>query len=393
MTITDLVYIDATGYHYASYPEFLAWRQQEFRTIYGADVYLGSDSQDGQWVAILAKADFDTAALGASTFNSFSPVTAQGLGLARNVKINGLTKRSATHSTAELVIVGTASTNLVDAIAIDTLQQKWAIPNTTIPFAGTITITATAVDIGAIAALPNTINGIFTPTRGWQTVNNPAAATLGVAVESDAELRSRQARSTANPSNTVFEGTMGAVLNVMDVVKAEGYENDTDATDLNTLPPHSISIVVEGGLDTDVAEAIRIHKTPGTNTYGTTTVATVDSRGMPLDINFYRPTQATINVEVTITPLGGFDSSFEDMIKVAIADYIDSIKIGGDVIITKLYPLAYLTGTENAAAGLTFNVVSIEISKNLDPLSNVNVELDFNEVAVCDPLTDVNVVT
>ena len=90
---------------------------------------------------------------------------------------------------------------------------------------------AGAILAGAVAALANTVTGIFTPTQGWQTVNNSNPATLGVAVESDAELRVRQSVSVADPSLTVFEGTVGSVENVTGVTKTMGYENPTNSTD------------------------------------------------------------------------------------------------------------------------------------------------------------------
>ena len=42
---------------------------------------------------------------------------------------------------------------------------------------------------GAVAALAGTITEINTPTRGWVSVTNPAAATVGTPAETDAELR------------------------------------------------------------------------------------------------------------------------------------------------------------------------------------------------------------
>lgn len=378
--VSTLAFIDSTGYHYADFPTWLAWIQDTYQGIYGADIYLGPDSQDGQFLAVLAQAFFDTATIGAATYSSFSPTTAQGVGLSRNVAINGLERISATNSTVELVIVGVYGTQLVNAIAVDTLQQQWSIPTTTIPISGTITVTATAVDVGAIFAIADTITGIFTPTQGWQTVNNPAPATAGIGVELDATLRARQAVSTANPSLTVFEGTIGAVENVLGVTKVKGYENATNTTDANGLPPHSISIVAQGGLDTDVASAIQVHKTPGTQTYGTTTVLVDDSHGMPININFYRPTQATIGCTVTITPLSGYISSYGALIQAAIAAAITAYPIGADIILTQLYIAAYLLGTP--ASG-SFQVVSIQISKNGGSLGTSNIQLNFNEVGVC----------
>ena len=112
---------------------------------------------------------------------------------------------------------------------------------------GEVTVTARAEDIGEIRAAAGDIRNIVTPTRGWQSVNNPTAAIPGAPVETDAELRRRQAVSTALPSLTVFDGTVGAVAQVAGVLRFRGYENDTSVTDDNGLPPHSISLVVEGG--------------------------------------------------------------------------------------------------------------------------------------------------
>lgn len=393
MAVSDLAFIDAAGCHIADYPSFLSYLQSSYQGVYGADVYLGADSQDGQYLAIVAQDLFDACSFGGSVYNSFSPVSGQGVGLSRNVKINGIERGAATNSTVDLVITGTNGTQLNNAIAVDILQQQWSIPTgTIIPSSGTITVTATAVVQGAIQALANTVTGIFTPTQGWQTVNNPAAATAGTAGETDAELRARQITSVALPSLTVLEGTLGAVENVSGVTQAVIYENDTGSTDSNGLPAHSFSVVASGGDDTAVAQAIQIKKTPGTQTYGTTSVTVFDSKGMPLVINYYRPTQATINVQVTITTNSNYLSSYAALIQSAMAAAVTfpNITIGGLIVITKLYVSAYLPGT---VAGQSFTIVSIEISKNSDALGNSNVQLLFNEEPVCNASTNVTVVT
>lgn len=390
MPISDLVYVDATGYHYADYPTFLAYVQNGYKTIYGEDIVITPDSQDGQELAVQAQDLFDTAAIGAAIYNSFSPASAQGAGLARNVRINGIIKRVATKSTVDVDIVGTVGTTITDGIVEDTLNQKWLLPaSVVIPIAGTITVTATAEIAGAVEAAINTVNKIFTPTRGWQTVNNAAAATAGVPVETDAELRARQALSVANPSLTVFDGTIGAVDNVDGVTDVRGYENDTGSTDSNGLPAHSIAIVVAGGDAMEIAQVIALHKTPGTRTDGTTTETVYDSHGMPLDIHFYRPTQVTIKVQITVKALAGFTSGYEDLIAAALAAYISVIGIGNDVLITKLYVPGNLPGTP---AGLTFDITDLQIAKNSDPLGTANLDLAFNEIAVCDAVADVTVV-
>lgn len=392
MQFSNLVYIDATGYHFPDFPTILNWLTEGFKGIYGADVYLGPDSQDGQWLAFLAQGFFDAASLGAADYNSFSPATAQGVGLSRVVRINGIERGLATHSTVELTVVGTAGTALTNAIAIDTLQQQWSIPNLVIPFGGTITVTATSLTEGAILAEPGTITGIFTPTQGWQTVTNTFAATPGAPVISDAQLRTQQALSTANPSQNSFDGEVGAVAAVSGVVASVGYENDTDVTDGNGLPPHSTSMVVSGGTDSDIATAIQIHKAPGANTYGTTSVPLVDSRGMPLTINFFRPVDAIIHVEVTITPGTNYIGSTAALIQAAIAAAVTppNIPIGGIVVLTELYSVAYLPGTPQSGS---FKVVSIRLAKNGGSFGTSDIVLGFKEIPRCVAGTDVVVIT
>ncbi len=380
MTLEDLVYIDANGYFFADYPSFLAWLQAEYRAIYGADVYLESDSQDGQFLAILARALYDTAALGASVYNSFSPATAQGVGLARNVKINGLQKRSPSNSTVDITIVGQAGTTITNGVVQDTLDQKWDVPSpTVIPGGGSITVTATSQEEGAIEAQADTVNRIYTPTLGWQTVNNDDAATAGSPVETDAELRLRQAISTANPSLTVLDGTIGAVANLAGVTYVRGYENDTGSTDADGIPAHSIAIIVSGGDSTEIAQSIALHKTPGTRTYGTTSVAVEDAHGMPLTINFYRPTSVTIGVRVTIS-VDSFlwSTDYEALIQTAIADFIATIGIGSDVLISKVYVPAYLVGT---VPGESYDIATIELKKNAGAYGSSNIVIAFNSNA------------
>lgn len=389
MLITELAYIDDTGYHFADYTEYLAWLQAEYRAIYGADVYLEADSQDGQFLAVLAKAFYDTAALGASVYNSFSPATAQGAGLARVVKINGLTKRVASHSTADLTIVGQAGTVITGGIATDALDQKWLIPTTTIPGGGSVVATAVAENEGDVAAAANTITTIFTPTRGWQTVNNPAEATPGAPVESDAELRVRQAISTANPSLTVLDGTVGGVANLAGVTKVRGYENDTGAPDGNGIPAHNISVVVVGGDDVEIAEEILLHKTPGTGTFGDVTELVYDAHGMPVNIEFNRAVTASVQVEITVSVDPAWSNDYITLIQEAVAAVINAGAIGTDVLITKLYAPAYLNGS---VPGQSYDVSTLEIGKNGGGLSPANVVLAYNENPVCDPTTDVSVI-
>lgn len=390
MAISDLIYVDATGLHYPDYPTVLDYLKAEYRTIYGADTYLEADSQDGQWVAIMALAMFDTIQVASAVYNSFSPLTAQSDALSRNVKINGIRRLDASYSTVDVKIIGQAGATIINGQVEDVQNQKWNLPaNVIIPVGGEITVTATAAEIGAKNASIGSVNKIATPTLGWQSVNNLTAAIIGDSVETDAELRVRQAVSTALPSQTILDGTVGAVASVAGVSRFKGYENDTSATDADGIPSHSIAIVVEGGDAQAIGEAIALKKTAGTGTHGTTSVITYDRYGVPNTIKFFRPTTATIGVEITINPLVGYTTGFADLIKQAVKDLINGLQIGDDVLLTKIYVPANLP---NLAAGSTFDIEQIRIKKNAGAFSASNIALAFNEVAFAN-LTDITILT
>lgn len=381
MAISDLFFLDQNGLVYPDYPTVLEQLKQEYRTIYGEDVYLEADSQDGQWIAVMALAMYDTMQVASAVYNSFSPATAQSDALTRNVKINGIARRSPTFSTVDLLIVGQPGTQIRNGIAEDAQNQKWILPpEFAIPLAGEVTVTARAEKIGAITTQSNTITKIATPTRGWQTVNNPLPAVPGIPVESDAALRRRQTASVAIPAQSPLDSIIGAVASLEGVARYRGYENDTNATDSDGIPAHSISLVVEGGDAQDIGDTIAIKKTPGTGTFGTTSVTTEDKFGVQNVINFFRPTPATIGVEITADALPGYLAAYEAQIKQAVAVYIEQLEIGDDVLITKLFVPANLPGTP---AGATFDITQIRIKKNTGSFGTSNITLAFNEVAEC----------
>lgn len=395
MTVTDLVYIDSTGYHYADYPTFLAYVQSQFQGIYGADTYLGADSQDGQWTAIIAKDLYDTAATGALAYANQSPTTAIGAGLSQIVQINGIQRKTPSNSSVILTIVGTAGTLISNGIATDSLNQQWLLPaSVTIPLGGSINETATALNPGSLQAAANSITTIFTPTLGWQTVTNASAATPGNPVETDAELRLRQIASTSIPAQTVLDATYGALSNLAGVLSVYPYENYTNSTNGNSQPPHSVCFVVDGGDVNDIANTIMLYKTPGTQTWapsgsGFQSISVTDPKGLPLIIEFYSPPDnATIAVELTLVPLTNWSINTVVLIQNALAEFISGLQpnfvlqTGATVIVTQLYAVAYLPGTPQYG---TFNITVLEINLNGGSFGTANITIPFTSIPVCLP--------
>lgn len=373
--------IDDTGIAAPSYDEVLSGLKSQYAAIYGDDVYLEADSQDGQFLAILALAIADANAMAVAVYNAYSPATAAGEGLSRNVKINGLTRVTATTGTVDLLLTGQSGTVISDGAAQDEADNYWDLPaSVTIDATGQVTVTATAREAGAVTAAAGTVTTIATPTLGWQSVTNPAAASAGRAAETDAELRVRQAASTALPSLSVLEGLYGAVAAVEGVTLVRAYENDTDAADDNGQPAHSVALVVQGGEAAAIAAVIAAKKTPGTYTHGSTAVALTDDVGIPATIRFFRPTEVPITVTITIAALAGYVATTLDTIAATVAAQIAALGIGQNVVLSKLYAPANLTGDSLTD---TFDVTALAIARDGAAPTSANVAIAFTELATC----------
>lgn len=372
--------ITPTGIIAPTYADILAELRLAFQSIYGADVYIAPDSQDGQILAVFAKAIFDANNGIVDAFNSFAPDFAQGIGLSSLVKINGIRRLIPTNSSVDLTITGTVGTVIANGVAQDTLGQQWNLPAiVTIPNAGTITVTAISAKTGSITTAPATITKIASPTYGWQTVNNVAAATPGSPVETDAQLRRRQTVSPSLSAQTVVEALIGAISNVVGVQRMKLYENDTGTTDGNGIPGHSICVVVQGGDTTEIAQTIARKKTPGTGTYGSTSTVVFDTYGLPSTIKFYILNGITLTTGITIQPLVGFVTTTADLIQQVLATFISSLDIGEYSFLNKMWGPANLSGDiAMAVSGLsqaqldilskTYNVLAITQSRAANPI-------------------------
>lgn len=364
-----------------------------FQQIYGNDAYLEPDSKDGQLVALVALAIHDANNTAISVYRSFSPATALGDALTSNVKINGITRRSATNSTVDLLLTGTVGTTITNGSVRDTNSVVWNLPATVVIGSdGTVVATATCANSGAVAAVAGSVNGINTPTRGWASVTNPLAATVGVAAETDAELRVRQSQSVALASLTPFDAVDGAIANVEGVTRHKLFENDQEVTDSNGLPPHSISAIVEGGDATEIANTIRSVKGQGVSTYGTTAVIVTDKYGNPYTIRFSRPVDVPIYVSITLKALTGYSSQVGDEIKAAVAAYINSLAIGDSVLLSRVYSPANL-GVVSGGNARYYDIMELLIGRSSDDVAAANVVVAYDESASCSVDNIVLVVT
>ena len=383
--IDDPVFsVTETGISAPSYEEIYEYLKGRMRAIFGDDINLDADTQDGQMVGIVAAAISDVNAQAIAVYNAYNPTTAKGVALDSAVKVNGITRQAASHSQVDLRIVGQAGTHIVNGVALDEAENKWNLPaDVVVPPAGEITVTAIAAEEGDIRAPVGTVNRIGTPTLGWQTVENILAAEPGAPVQTDSELRLQQSKSTALPSVSLWEGIIGSLLTTVGVRRVSGIKNDGGTPTSEGVPGHSIAMIVDGGEVADIAKTIFLKKGEGVGTYGSTSYNYLDTYGFPNTIRFSRPTVVPAYCKLTISPAADYLSSAADEIKARIVSYINSLDIGESVNIARV--LASAVKTDAGIVDERFSVEAITLGRSATAQAAASLAIAWNEAVSCAP--------
>lgn len=252
------------------------------------------------------------------------------------------------------------------------LRRDFTLTNTAASFVFRVA-TVECTETGIVEQAPNTIATIDTPVIGWSSVNNPVAAVVGNDLETDEELRLRFKQNKARSSTGTVTALYSALTALDSVAEVKVVENDTNATDSNGLPAKSFMCIVDGGNSSDIANAIWQKKPAGVLAYGNTSVSVVDSQGFSHNISFQRAADVNVYIDLNISTYTGAPPTAVADIKAALVTYIDALKIGDDVVYSRLFtPI-------NTVAGVQVN--SMFIGTSASPTGTANIPVSLTQKA------------
>lgn len=280
-----------------------------------------------------------------AAYNSKDPAKAEDNDLDIICSLTGTKRDLGTPSVVDIEMTGNVGTLIPQGSVIDSgvNTPQWETDADYIVGAGgTITGTATCIDNGQTEASIGQIIRIVSTIGGWLRVTNTAVPTLGTNPQTDAELRIERELSVSRPGNAMSDAMLGELYATTGVRHARIYNNrtDSDAVDpVNNphgLPKKSITILVDGGDDADVAKAIFIKNNPGPLMHGAGTPVVVPNvyNLYPTNaetITFGRPTGIDQVIVIDITNDGSLPANAADLIKDAIISYTDGTLINQDV--------------------------------------------------------------
>lgn len=392
--------IDDTGVIPTTLSEYQILLQTAFKAAFGEGIDVSSKSPQGQFIDSLALSmsqSDDTVISVSGAVNIFRAFASQ---LEGQAALLGIPKKKAEPTVVTVALGGSPGAPIIagsrarsdagDLYALDEDTQLDAF--------GVASATMSAVETGPIELLAGQLSSVVDVVPGWETITNPADGATGRDIESDSAYRQRYFTELFRNALSVLDAMVSVISEQDGVIEVIGYENDTDSsiTIQNvSIDPHSIAMVVEGGLDQDIADAIRLKKTGGTGTTGTTVVPDLPNT----DINFFRT--GFIDIEVTITTTAGqtFPSDGIQKLKERTFNYInggssiivgpeffeiDGMKISEDLQKTRLFtPINSVPG--HVVTGLT-------LEDKASPGDVDSIEADLNQKIQFLSIDDINVV-
>lgn len=311
--------IGPTGLETQTRDELLAFFIAAYQAIYGSDINLDQDSPDGQMMNIFIQAILDLEDLLVQINNMFDPDNAVGVILDQRVAINGIQRQAGTFTITNISVVTNQACSLFgldqDAQPIYTVQDnagnKWLLETTQFISGATTTVASFRAELpGASLTVPNTITIPVTIVLGVVSVNNPTIyTTLGINEESDAELKVRRQKSVSLASQGYLAGLLAALENITGVTSAFVYENNTDATNVDGVPSHTIWVIIAGtAADVDIATAIYDKRNAGCGMFGNTSYVITQVDGTPFVVYWDTVITESLYIAFTAASIDGINA-------------------------------------------------------------------------------------
>jgi uncharacterized phage protein gp47/JayE len=278
--------------------------------------------------------------LGQATYNATYPDSASDDSLDNVSSLTGTTRSQATKTIVRDVSVTLSPNSPLPLGSVANLNGQpnaryvslAVLPGS--PTGGVFTVDFEAEQTGSDVVTIGELDSIAEPVTGWTAVNNTLDGETGTSTETDSGLRTKRLDELESTGSTNVDAIRAALTSLASVTDALVFENDTDFIDGEGRPPHSVHAVLRGGTPTEVANAIFVEKAGGIETFGAQSLAVLDSMGFSHTIKWDDGVQLLFygDIDVTIDPLVFDVIDGPDAIKAAIAAYVNSLKIGSDVI-------------------------------------------------------------
>jgi len=339
--------LSAAGFLPKTIDDILDELRADFASRFGTNFDTDERSPDGIKIAAYAEREAAVWALAQTIYDAFDPANAEDDQLDGVCRITGAIREGADYSTMTVRCYGTAGTVLA-------VGRVVSVPDTGVRFVSLVEDTIEthisdddyvdvvfqAEETGALACASGIVD-IETMQGGWDSAVNLSDAELGQDRENDTDLRVRRETEMRTAANAALEAIRARVLTLADEVDAcVVFENCTDATNGDGLPPHSVEVVVllgAGADDEDVRAAVFAAVGGGIKAYGSNEGTVEDSAGVDQPVAFSEAEEIDIWVECDITyDEDEYPETGDQQVEDALLTYGSTYTMGRDVQSSRL---------------------------------------------------------
>jgi hypothetical protein len=262
--------------------------------------------------------------------------------------------------------------------------------------------TFVAVSTGPTQCLAGTLTVKAQPLAGWNTITNPTDGIPGHNIETDPQLRQKRNQELSAAGSTTADAIRADVLETLitpftttDTINCTVLHNDTDYTDANNVPPHSVEVIAyqpgntsvgPGNDDQKLADLILASKAAGIGTYGLASKLSTDDQGIQTLIKYTRPTPLILYIAITVVVNKNFPSDGAAQVANALLAYGQVEYAPGGTVFLKALAGSVFTDPLDPAKGVpgVDDYTSFTCDTNPVPVGTTNVPVSVRQIASFD---------
>lgn len=359
--------LSESGFIRPTYQELLADRITKAKELFGEDIETSELTALGKFIR-LDVYDLATAyEVLEDVYYARFPHTARGVSLDRLCVFVGISRNPPTYALHTVKFTGTAGHEIETGFLVSDSSENvfHTLGVATIGEDGTCEAQVESNEPGEIGNVAlGSIDTIVNPDMDVLTVEHIAIDTIATDAESDVELRARFEDTIAGSGSGTAESIRAAIMRVRNVSGCVIIENDSAETDSDGRPPNSFECFVTAPEDVypEIAEAIFQKKPLGIKAVGDMAVEITDESGIAREVRFSVAEQIVVyfNIEIKVSNRFGADGTA--LIRERIAERVNNLQNGDDLILTSLYADIYgVEGVEKVSVlqvstnGTTYN--------------------------------------
>ena len=337
--------LDDLGFHRPTYAELLAEQETRARQLFGDDIETGEATALGKYIRLNVYDYARLYELAEKIYYARFPNFATGVQLDRLTPFANISRNPATVARHIVEFYGIAGKTVEQGSLVATGDGVtfYTLEDVTMQDEGlglgTARVTVECTEFGTVGNVAvGEIDRMGNPNGYVREVRHIALKLLAKDAETDKALRERFGEVIKGTGAGTWEALYGALGRITNVDGVVIVENDTAET-VGAMPPHSFQcyIVAPNTLDQQIGQTNLDKKPIGIKPLGEVEVIALDRAGGEHLMRFSRAIEKKISLQATIKKTTSFPEDGIEQIKTNIANFINGLSNGDDVILSKLY--------------------------------------------------------